>query len=102
MKRYLSRYVLGVWLVVGPLSAPLEAAQWPDFTKLVEKYGPAVVNISTTAKKEERKDGLSMKRMNLKSLVPQLHSVPALSLEAMAISSPITMSLMRLKKSSCV
>ncbi|OQY50882.1 MAG: serine peptidase [Candidatus Parabeggiatoa sp. nov. 2] len=57
MKRYLSRYVLGVWLVVGPLSAPLEAAQWPDFTKLVEKYGPAVVNISTTAKKEERKDG---------------------------------------------
>ncbi|HCI14089.1 MAG: protease Do [Gallionellales bacterium GWA2_60_142] len=30
------------------LSAPLQARELPDFTELVEKQGPAVVNISTT------------------------------------------------------
>ena len=32
-------------LFVAPIAA---AAQLPDFTELVEKQGPAVVNISTT------------------------------------------------------
>jgi serine protease Do len=51
MKHSLLRdVILVVWLIAGLLSAPLRAEQWPDFTKLVEKYGPAVVNISTTAK----------------------------------------------------
>lgn len=31
----------------------LSAAELPDFTRLVEAYGPAVVNISTTSKKGE-------------------------------------------------
>ncbi len=39
------RYVLGLLLLV-----PLQVvAQLPDFTELVEKFGPAVVNISTTS-----------------------------------------------------
>ena len=41
----LKRYVLALLLLV-----PLQlAAQLPDFTDLVEKFGPAVVNISTTS-----------------------------------------------------
>src|SRR4051812_5064817 len=40
----LKRFVLALFLFV-----PLQlAAQLPDFTDLVEKYGAAVVNISTT------------------------------------------------------
>jgi serine protease Do len=40
----LKRYVLALFLLV-----PLQlAAQLPDFTDLVEKYGAAVVNVSTT------------------------------------------------------
>ena len=37
--------LLAVWLCLLPLVA---AAQLPDFTDLVEKQGPAVVNVSTT------------------------------------------------------
>lgn len=55
MKHYLSKYILAAWLVVGLLSTTVYAGQLPDFTKLVEKYGPAVVNISTTAKKIDKK-----------------------------------------------
>ncbi|RKZ38857.1 MAG: serine peptidase [Gammaproteobacteria bacterium] len=54
MKHYLST-LLGFWLMLGWLAAPLSAQSLPDFTQLVEKYGPAVVNISTTAKKTEKK-----------------------------------------------
>ena len=54
MKYHLSRKVLGSWLLVGLCYSQLSAArELPDFTKLVELYGPAVVNISTTAKKTE-------------------------------------------------
>jgi serine protease Do len=53
MKHYLSSYVVGVLFVVGLLSVPLSARELPDFTELVDRYGPTVVNISTTAKKEE-------------------------------------------------
>jgi len=56
MKHYLSTYLLGFWLMLGWLAVPLSAQPLPDFTQLVEKYGPAVVNISTTAKKIEKKD----------------------------------------------
>ncbi len=57
MKRYLSTfYVLGFCLFIGLLSTPLSAEQLPDFTQMVERYGPAVVNISTTAKKVDKKD----------------------------------------------
>jgi serine protease Do len=54
MKHYLSRYIFAVWLIIGLLSAPLSAQQLPDFTKLVEKYSPAVVNISTSGKKKSK------------------------------------------------
>jgi len=57
MKRYLSTfYALGFCLFIGLLSAPLSAQQLPDFTQMVEQYGPAVVNISTTGKKVDKKD----------------------------------------------
>ncbi|MEN8215402.1 MAG: DegQ family serine endoprotease [Pseudomonadota bacterium] len=54
MKHYLSRYKFAVWIIIGLLSAPLSAQQLPDFTKLVEKYSPAVVNISTSGKKKSK------------------------------------------------
>jgi len=41
----LKRLVFAFLLLVAPVTA---AAQLPDFTELVEKQGPAVVNISTT------------------------------------------------------
>jgi serine protease Do len=41
----LRRFVVMLLLVTAPVAA---AAQLPDFTELVEKQGPAVVNISTT------------------------------------------------------
>lgn len=41
-------WVMSVWLL-----SPLQARELPNFTHLVEKYGPAVVNISTTSKSEE-------------------------------------------------
>jgi len=53
MKHYLSIYFVWIALVIGLLSAPLAAHELPDFTELVEMYGPAVVNISTAAKKEQ-------------------------------------------------
>jgi len=53
MKHYLSIYFVWIALVIGLLSAPLAAHELPDFTQLVEMYGPAVVNISTAAKKEQ-------------------------------------------------
>ena len=51
-------YVYAVWLVLGLLSTTISARVLPNFTELVEEYGPAVVNISTTAKKEEKKPTL--------------------------------------------
>jgi len=61
MKDYLSyKYILVVCMVVGLFSTRLYAGELPDFTKLVEQYGPAVVNISTTKtdKKTEKFRGL--------------------------------------------
>ena len=45
MLRKFSVFVLFLNLV---LSIPAQARELPDFTDLVEKQGPAVVNISTT------------------------------------------------------
>ncbi len=56
MKHNLSTSFNFFLLMAGLLSAPLSAQQLPDFTLMVEEYGPAVVNISTTAKKVEKKD----------------------------------------------
>jgi serine protease Do len=53
MKHYLSSCFIRICLLFGLLSAPLAAHELPDFTQLVEKYGPAVVNISTADKKEQ-------------------------------------------------
>ena len=59
MKDYLLsyKYILVVCMIVGLLSPRLYAGELPDFTKLVEQYGPAVVNISTT-KTDNKKDRL--------------------------------------------
>lgn len=55
MKKYLISFntlaLIGLWYTV--LALPVQARELPDFVDLVEKYGPAVVNISTTAKKSE-------------------------------------------------
>jgi len=53
MKLNESRAILGVWLIVGVMASQLSARELPDFTKLVEDYAPAVVNISTTAKQTD-------------------------------------------------
>ena len=41
------RKVLLLWLLLLPLGVFAQARELPDFTELVEKHGPAVVNIST-------------------------------------------------------
>lgn len=51
MKQHLSQILIGVLFLCGGLTVPLQARDLPEFTKLVEQYGPTVVNISTTAKK---------------------------------------------------
>ena len=45
LRNFFGLFVLSVWAVCG---APAHAKELPDFTDLVEKQGPAVVNISTT------------------------------------------------------
>ena len=42
------RKILFLWLLLLPLGAVAQGRDLPDFTDLVEKQGPAVVNISTT------------------------------------------------------
>ena len=48
------RKVLLLWLLLLPLGAVAQARDLPDFTELVEKQGPAVVNISTAQNVRER------------------------------------------------
>ncbi|WP_086488082.1 DegQ family serine endoprotease [Thioflexithrix psekupsensis] len=45
--------VLSVWCVLIFWNTSLHATNLPDFTPLVEQYGPAVVNISTSSRKTE-------------------------------------------------
>ncbi len=55
MRDYLYKYIsIPACLIVALLSAQLSAQSLPDFTQLVEQYSPAVVNISTTAKKAKK------------------------------------------------
>ncbi|ALG69279.2 DegQ family serine endoprotease [Beggiatoa leptomitoformis] len=55
-------------LTIGLFSGILQARSLPEFTELVEKYGPAVVNISTTAKKEPN----TSKEKKLPQVIPNL------------------------------
>ena len=48
------RRILFVWLLLLPLGSVAQARDLPDFTELVEKQGPAVVNISTAQNVRER------------------------------------------------
>ncbi len=48
------RKTLLLWLLLLPLGAVAQARDLPDFTELVEKQGPAVVNISTAQNVRER------------------------------------------------
>jgi serine protease Do len=50
MKRHVSSTLWTCLLGLSLLSNTLRASELPDFTELIEKYSPAVVNISTTAK----------------------------------------------------
>jgi serine protease Do len=47
--------VLG-WLLCGLLISQVQAKSLPEFTSLVDQYGPTVVNISTTARKMSGQD----------------------------------------------
>ncbi len=54
MKYVLPKYVIKIGLLFGLISSiSVRASELPDFTQLVETYGPAVVNISTISKKDE-------------------------------------------------
>ncbi|MFH1043945.1 MAG: DegQ family serine endoprotease [Pseudomonadota bacterium] len=48
------RKLLFLWLLLLPLSVFAQARDLPDFTELVEKQGPAVVNISTAQNVREQ------------------------------------------------
>src|SRR3970040_1849146 len=48
------RKLLLLWLLLLPLGIFAQARDLPDFTELVEKQGPAVVNISTAQNVRER------------------------------------------------
>jgi len=48
------RKILLLWLLLLPFGALAQARELPDFTELVEKQGPAVVNISTAQNVRER------------------------------------------------
>ena len=48
------RKLLLLWLLLLPLGVFAQARDLPDFTELVEKQGPAVVNISTAQNVRER------------------------------------------------
>jgi len=52
MRRYFATYVFGVAFALSFVSNSVAARDLPEFTQLVEKYGAAVVNISTSAKKD--------------------------------------------------
>ncbi|MDY6994401.1 MAG: trypsin-like peptidase domain-containing protein, partial [Pseudomonadota bacterium] len=54
MKQNLFNYLFTIFCFC--VSSYTQARELPDFTQLVEQYGPAVVNISTTAKIEKNKD----------------------------------------------
>lgn len=49
------RFLLSVMVLCFTVSTSVIAASLPDFTELVEKVAPAVVNISTTSKIKQRK-----------------------------------------------
>jgi serine protease Do len=70
MKYNLSRYVINIGLIWGLIAMPVMAQTLPDFTPLVEAYGPAVVNISTTSKKNSEE---SSKRKS-----PQNRAIPGI------------------------
>lgn len=53
----LSRWVGGPLLMVMLVSG-INAAELPDFTGLVEKYGPAVVNVQATGNSEAQAQGM--------------------------------------------
>jgi serine protease Do len=55
MKEYFFKYKMFALIFLGLTTTTVALAnELPNFTQLVETYGPAVVNISTTAKKPER------------------------------------------------
>ncbi len=59
LKRF-TIYFSGLLLLLFTMAA--QARELPNFTELVEKYGPAVVNISTKAKKIKKKEKSSQEK----------------------------------------
>ena len=68
MKYKLSRYVISFSFLLGLVAMPVMAQNLPDFTKLVETYGPAVVNISTTSKKNDEESASKDKQQDNRSI----------------------------------
>ena len=60
MLKRLTIYLSSALLIL--LTFTVQARELPDFTELVEKYGPAVVNISTKAKKVKTKEKSSQEK----------------------------------------
>jgi len=71
MKYKLSRYVINIGLLWGLVAMPVMAQNLPDFTQLVETYGPAVVNISTSSKKNNNEE-------NSKEKQPDYRAIPGI------------------------
>lgn len=69
MKYKLSKYI--VFLAFSWFSTTIYAHGLPDFTKLVEQYSPAVVNISTKGKKSKSSSDDSKKRS-----IPSIPGLP--------------------------
>ena len=58
-KAWAAALVLGLVLLAGAAPTPARAQALPDFTELVERVGPAVVNIRTTERVRAMRNGVS-------------------------------------------
>ena len=71
------RKTLLLWLLLLlPLGAYAQARELPDFTELVEKQGPAVVNISTsqTVRARSAADAESGRERPVLRVLPPFHA----------------------------
>ena len=72
MKKFTLHYKLSGLLLLAMLSSSFsQAQQFPDFTILVEKASPAVVNISTVRNNTQRFTAVSYTHLTL----PTIYSV---------------------------
>jgi serine protease Do len=72
MKYKLSRYIINMGLLLWLVAMPVMAQNLPNFTQLVEAYGPAVVNISTSSKKSNNEENTNKEKQ------PNYRSIPGI------------------------